>query len=151
MNNSLRKSRGASFRSTAYAVGSSQQTVLVIPHSLFIAKVTRWKQDLGDRETMADKVGDMISWAVFALLLAAFAVAEEGKHTRFEYKLSFKGPHLVNKQGKVPFWNHYGSKWLEYVLSTCTNTSTNTNSLCHGFGCHSFRFMRRCNQGLLHK
>ncbi|ESO01927.1 hypothetical protein HELRODRAFT_122015, partial [Helobdella robusta] len=28
---------------------------------------------------------------------------------RFEYKLSFKGPHLVLKDGTVPFWDHYGS------------------------------------------
>jgi len=45
------------------------------------------------------------------LLFICFTVilAEEGRHSRFEYKLSFKGPHLVNKQGAVPFWNHYGS------------------------------------------
>ena len=36
--------------------------------------------------------------------------AEEGRHSRFEYKQSFKGPHLVNKQGNIPFWNYYGSK-----------------------------------------
>ena len=28
---------------------------------------------------------------------------------RFEYKLSFKGPHLVFKDGTVPFWEHSGS------------------------------------------
>lgn len=28
---------------------------------------------------------------------------------RFEYKLSFKGPHLVFKDGTVPFWQHSGS------------------------------------------
>lgn len=28
---------------------------------------------------------------------------------RFEYKLSFKGPHLVFKDGSVPFWEHGGS------------------------------------------
>ena len=37
-------------------------------------------------------------------------LAEEGRHTRFEYKQSFKGPHLVNKQGNIPFWTYYGSK-----------------------------------------
>lgn len=28
---------------------------------------------------------------------------------RFEYKLSFKGPHLVFKDGTIPFWEHSGS------------------------------------------
>ncbi len=29
---------------------------------------------------------------------------------RFEYKLSFKGPHLVFKDGTIPFWDHGGSE-----------------------------------------
>lgn len=29
---------------------------------------------------------------------------------RFEYKLSFKGPHLSFKDGSVPFWSFGGSK-----------------------------------------
>lgn len=28
---------------------------------------------------------------------------------RFEYKISFKGPHLVFKDGTIPFWEHSGS------------------------------------------
>ena len=28
---------------------------------------------------------------------------------RFEYKLSFKGPHLVFKDSTIPFWEHGGS------------------------------------------
>lgn len=53
-------------------------------------------------------------------LLLAFgraAVAAEGSagsagpHRRFEYKYSFKGPHLVQADGTVPFWAHTGSKW----------------------------------------
>ncbi|EDO33405.1 predicted protein, partial [Nematostella vectensis] len=31
------------------------------------------------------------------------------RHVKFEYKYSFKGPHLVNKQGSIPFWNFGGS------------------------------------------
>lgn len=27
---------------------------------------------------------------------------------RFEYQLSFKGPHLVQLDGSIPFWDHYG-------------------------------------------
>jgi len=30
---------------------------------------------------------------------------------RFEYKLSFKGPHLAFKDGTVPFWTFGGSKF----------------------------------------
>lgn len=30
---------------------------------------------------------------------------------RFEYKLSFKGPHLAFKDGTVPFWSFGGSKF----------------------------------------
>jgi hypothetical protein len=29
---------------------------------------------------------------------------------RFEYKFSFKGPHLAFKDGTVPFWTFGGSK-----------------------------------------
>jgi len=32
---------------------------------------------------------------------------------RFEYKLSFKGPHLAFKDGTVPFWTFGGSKFYE--------------------------------------
>ena len=31
-------------------------------------------------------------------------------HRRFEYKYSFKGPHLVQSDGTVPFWAYAGSK-----------------------------------------
>lgn len=34
----------------------------------------------------------------------------ESPHRRFEYKYSFKGPHLVQSDGTVPFWAHAGSK-----------------------------------------
>ncbi|KAI4564740.1 hypothetical protein MJG53_015752 [Ovis ammon polii x Ovis aries] len=30
-------------------------------------------------------------------------------HRRFEYKYSFKGPHLVQSDGSVPFWTHAGN------------------------------------------
>ena len=30
---------------------------------------------------------------------------------RFEYKLSFKGPHLAFKDGTVPFWSFGGSRF----------------------------------------
>ena len=33
---------------------------------------------------------------------------------RFEYKLSFKGPYLVVRDGTVPFWDHFGRKMILY-------------------------------------
>ena len=41
-------------------------------------------------------------------------------HRRFEYKLSFKGPHLVQRDGTIPFWQHGGSKC--YSLSIWIQT-----------------------------
>lgn len=59
---------------------------------------------------------------VLFLLLAAFAflrgvaadgpASEETPHRRFEYKYSFKGPHLAQSDGGIPFWIHTGSKFL---------------------------------------
>lgn len=50
---------------------------------------------------------------VFAfLVLAPLIMIADGndRHVKFEYKFSFKGPHLVNKDGSIPFWSHGGSK-----------------------------------------
>uniref|UniRef100_A0A8C4XN98 Lectin, mannose binding 1 n=1 Tax=Falco tinnunculus TaxID=100819 RepID=A0A8C4XN98_FALTI len=48
-----------------------------------------------------------------AILLALGLVAERPAafvpHHRFEYKYSFKGPHLVQADGTVPFWVHMGN------------------------------------------
>lgn len=49
------------------------------------------------------------------LALGQAAAAADGSaaalpHRRFEYKYSFKGPHLVQADGTVPFWVHTGSK-----------------------------------------
>lgn len=33
---------------------------------------------------------------------------------RFEYKLSFKGPHLAFKDGTVPFWTFGGSMYNSF-------------------------------------
>ncbi|NXR12126.1 LMAN1 protein, partial [Semnornis frantzii] len=37
------------------------------------------------------------------------AAAASPPHRRFEYKYSFKGPHLVQEDGTVPFWVHTGN------------------------------------------
>ncbi|XP_004579517.1 protein ERGIC-53 [Ochotona princeps] len=43
--------------------------------------------------------------------LAPGAAGTQGElpHRRFEYKYSFKGPHLVQSNGSVPFWTHAGN------------------------------------------
>ena len=50
------------------------------------------------------------------LFLIPFCLPIEAseRHVKFQYKHSFKGPHLVNKEGTIPFWTHGGSKW--YLL-----------------------------------
>lgn len=35
--------------------------------------------------------------------------SEEPPHRRFEYKYSFKGPHLSQSDGSIPFWIHTGN------------------------------------------
>ncbi|XP_065716027.1 protein ERGIC-53-like isoform X1 [Patagioenas fasciata] len=40
---------------------------------------------------------------------AAEGSAAAAPHRRFEYKYSFKGPHLVQADGTVPFWVHTGN------------------------------------------
>jgi len=45
------------------------------------------------------------------------ATAASGMHRRFEYKLSFKGPYLVQKDGTIPFWEHFGRKIHGCALS----------------------------------
>ncbi|TFK11645.1 leucine-rich repeat-containing G-protein coupled receptor 5 [Platysternon megacephalum] len=68
-------------------------------------------------------VGGNVLWAALLclscrLLLPAGASslgvaggAAAQPHRRFEYKYSFKGPHLVQGDGSVPFWVHTGSKY----------------------------------------
>lgn len=43
---------------------------------------------------------------------AGASTPEEPPHRRFEYKYSFKGPHLSQSDGSVPFWIHTGSKFV---------------------------------------
>ncbi|XP_078286103.1 protein ERGIC-53-like [Rhinoraja longicauda] len=47
----------------------------------------------------------------FICLLAAPTSSQraEGPRRRFEYKHSFKGPHLVLRDGSIPFWTHHGN------------------------------------------
>lgn len=43
---------------------------------------------------------------------AGAATTQDLPHRRFEYKYSFKGPHLAQTDGSIPFWIHTGSKFV---------------------------------------
>ena len=61
-----------------------------------------------------------VNWLVRVLLLVCsffeYLADDSQRINRFEYKFSFKGPHLVNKNGQVPFWTVGGSKYFTTVL-----------------------------------
>lgn len=52
----------------------------------------------------------MITLLFLLIIQIIFAIAEIPHH-KFEYKYSFKGPYLAQKDGTVPFWEHFGSKY----------------------------------------
>lgn len=55
-------------------------------------------------------VQSMILAVVLLLNIFAFHyTSAEVPHKRFEYKYSFKGPYLAQKDGSVPFWTYGGS------------------------------------------
>ncbi|KAG5272207.1 hypothetical protein AALO_G00162820 [Alosa alosa] len=46
---------------------------------------------------------------IYAEIVAGTSTGEDTPHRRFEYKYSFKGPHLSQSDGSVPFWVHTGN------------------------------------------
>ncbi|XP_072881583.1 protein ERGIC-53-like isoform X2 [Hemitrygon akajei] len=56
-------------------------------------------------------VGCVVLIAPLLCMIAAPASSQkaEGPRRRFEYKYSFKGPHLVFRDDSIPFWTHHGS------------------------------------------
>lgn len=55
----------------------------------------------------------MFSFHFLFLLIAVLCVLAQSPKRRFEYKLSFKGPHLVQRDNTVPFWEYFGGKLLK--------------------------------------
>ncbi|KAF4077185.1 hypothetical protein AMELA_G00205160 [Ameiurus melas] len=47
--------------------------------------------------------------ALFHCSVRGETATEEPPHRRFEYKYSFKGPHLTQSDGMIPFWVHTGN------------------------------------------
>nr|KAI8752121.1 protein ERGIC-53-like [Biomphalaria glabrata] len=50
----------------------------------------------------------MFSFHFVVLLIVFLCVLAQAPKRRFEYKLSFKGPHLVQRDNSVPFWEYFG-------------------------------------------
>ena len=50
------------------------------------------------------------------LVLAVGSSGSDEPQRRFEYQLSFKGPHLVQRDGSIPFWTHGGREYFQYSL-----------------------------------
>ncbi|XP_030828281.1 protein ERGIC-53-like [Strongylocentrotus purpuratus] len=50
-----------------------------------------------------------LSVTVFLLFLAVLYCSAQPPFKKFEYKYSFKGPHLIQKDETVPFWQYGGS------------------------------------------
>merc|ERR1712002_141017 len=45
---------------------------------------------------------------ILVLLISSNLLTANSPQRRFEYKWSFKGPHLVQSDGSIPFWEHGG-------------------------------------------
>ncbi|CAL1538589.1 unnamed protein product [Lymnaea stagnalis] len=50
----------------------------------------------------------MFSFHFLLFIIAFLCVVAQAPKRRFEYKLSFKGPHLVQRDNSVPFWEYFG-------------------------------------------
>lgn len=79
---------------------------------------------------------------------AGASTPEELPHRRFEYKYSFKGPHLSQSDGSVPFWIHTGSKFVpscEHHKTTTTHYYTAVFQTRHRNLEHAY-FLFFCNR-----
>ncbi|KAK3881132.1 hypothetical protein Pcinc_014421 [Petrolisthes cinctipes] len=77
---------------------------------LFRSRVQIAKRDLRDSrvDTHQDPKMDVCCTLAFFLAILCLASAEN-THKRFEYKYSFKGPYLAQKDNQVPFWQYSGN------------------------------------------
>ncbi|BFZ26129.1 hypothetical protein BsWGS_29168 [Bradybaena similaris] len=51
---------------------------------------------------------NILSLCLVILIDVSLFVSAQAPKRRFEYKLSFKGPHLVQRDNSVPFWEYFG-------------------------------------------
>lgn len=81
------------------------------------------RQQPNRSEKMAVSMAKLLAAQRCLLLVSALfhcsvwgeTATEEPPHRRFEYKYSFKGPHLTQSDGMIPFWVHTGSKFSSPV------------------------------------
>ncbi|CAG5130562.1 unnamed protein product [Candidula unifasciata] len=53
-------------------------------------------------------MANLLSLCLVFLINVSLFVSAQAPKRRFEYKLSFKGPHLVQRDNSVPFWEYFG-------------------------------------------
>lgn len=68
---------------------------------------------------------------------------EEPPHRRFEYKYSFKGPHLTQSDGMIPFWVHTGSKFSSPVGLSLSWLLLRILHIIHTLSSQISRYMRQ--------
>uniref|UniRef100_A0A669BAL3 Lectin, mannose-binding, 1 n=1 Tax=Oreochromis niloticus TaxID=8128 RepID=A0A669BAL3_ORENI len=64
---------------------------------------------VGARLLIITFVTTLIFHSSVADITVGASTSEEAPHRRFEYKYSFKGPHLSQSDGSIPFWIHTGN------------------------------------------
>ena len=69
----------------------------------------RWHRSADDRRRVLTVFFEV-------LVLCCLAETQSSFRRKFEYKLSFKGPHLVQRDGTIPFWDHFGSMPLFLMM-----------------------------------
>lgn len=67
---------------------------------------------VGARLLITTFVTTLIFHSSVADIAVGASTTVEAPHRRFEYKYSFKGPHLSQSDGGIPFWIHTGSKFV---------------------------------------
>uniref|UniRef100_A0A8C9SNG4 Lectin, mannose-binding, 1 n=1 Tax=Scleropages formosus TaxID=113540 RepID=A0A8C9SNG4_SCLFO len=66
---------------------------------------------IGERQAAAAclLIFSLFFHATYADIPAGAVGSTDAPHRRFEYKYSFKGPHLAQSDGTIPFWVHTGN------------------------------------------
>ncbi|XP_032395687.1 protein ERGIC-53 [Etheostoma spectabile] len=68
-----------------------------------------WRPAANARVLILTFLTTLIFHRSVADIAAGASTSEELPHRRFEYKYSFKGPHLSQTDGNIPFWIHTGN------------------------------------------
>ena len=78
--------------------------------SITLCMCYKWMHFLSTNYNMAKYE---VTFIVLFLTFAAFSCCfGQSPFRKFEYKYSFKGPHLIQKDETVPFWKYGGSKYV---------------------------------------